>query len=149
MGVYGVYIHEWVLWYYINLRYSKKFFSSPSFGDNNSNQCLHICKTERWCNMEQVCLGKKPKYYFFSQLTGRPATPPVIYIYICWFVIRDLQNEKRDHPYLPHSIPSEVEGVRMLNFVKIFINYRFNSRYPRMFSPDFAPNFLNVSRSSL
>ncbi len=25
----------------------KIFFSSPSFGDNDANQCLHICKTER------------------------------------------------------------------------------------------------------
>ncbi len=35
-----------------------------------------------------------------------------IYIYI--FVIRDLQNEKRDHLHLPHSSPSEVEGVRIV-----------------------------------
>ncbi len=26
----------------------------------------------------------------------------------------DLQNEKRDHPHLPHSPPSEVEGVRIV-----------------------------------
>ncbi len=29
------------------------------------------------------------------------------------FVIRDLQNEKRDHPSTPHSPPSEVQGVRI------------------------------------
>ncbi len=23
------------------------FFSSPSFGNNDANQCLHICNTER------------------------------------------------------------------------------------------------------
>ncbi len=28
--------------------------------------------------------------------------------------MRDLQNEKRDHPHLPHSPPSEVEGVRIV-----------------------------------
>ncbi len=37
-----------------------------------------------------------------------------LYIYICGFVIRDFQNEKRDHPHLPHSTPSEVEGVRIV-----------------------------------
>ncbi len=26
----------------------------------------------------------------------------------------DLQNEKRDHPHLPRSLPSEVEGVRIV-----------------------------------
>ncbi len=29
-------------------------------------------------------------------------------------VIRDLQNEKRDHPHLPHLPPSEVEGIRIV-----------------------------------
>ncbi len=28
--------------------------------------------------------------------------------------MRDLQNEKRDHSHLPHSHPSEVEGVRIV-----------------------------------
>ncbi len=28
--------------------------------------------------------------------------------------MRDLQNEKREHPYLPHSPHSEVEGVRIV-----------------------------------
>ncbi len=38
-----------------------------------------------------------------------------IYEYInCGFVMRDLQNEKRDHPHLPHSPPFEVEGVRIV-----------------------------------
>ncbi len=32
----------------------------------------------------------------------------------CGFVIRDLQNEKRNHPHLPHSPFSEVEGVRIV-----------------------------------
>ncbi len=30
------------------------------------------------------------------------------------FVIRDLQNEKCDRPHLPHSPPSEAEGVRIV-----------------------------------
>ncbi len=39
----------------------------------------------------------------------------------------DLQNEKRDHPHLLHSPPSEVEGVRIVvisfrNIAKITIN---------------------------
>ncbi len=40
-----------------------------------------------------------------------------LYIYICISIltlrirIRDLQNEKCEHPHLPHSPPSEVEGV--------------------------------------
>ncbi len=38
-----------------------------------------------------------------------------IYIYKhCGFVIRNLQNEKSDHPHLPHSPPSEVEGVSIV-----------------------------------
>ncbi len=36
------------------------------------------------------------------------------YINIAGFVIRDLQNEKRDHPHLLHSPPSEVEGVKIV-----------------------------------
>ncbi len=35
----------------------------------------YLCKTERWCNMEQVCLRKKQKNYFFSELTGKTSTP--------------------------------------------------------------------------
>ncbi len=51
--------------------------------------------------------------------------------YHCGFVIRDLQNEKRDHPHLPHSPLSEVEGVRIVvisfrNIAKnTFILYAF------------------------
>ncbi len=40
-----------------------------------------------------------------------------LYINIGGFVIRD--NEKRDHHHLPHSPPSEVEGVRI-----VFISFR-------------------------
>ncbi len=28
--------------------------------------------------------------------------------------MRDLQNEKRDHPHLPHSPASEVQGVKIV-----------------------------------
>ncbi len=43
------------------------------------------------------------------------------------FVIRDLQNEKREHLHLPHSPPSEVEGVRMI--VILFRNIAKNDTY--------------------
>ncbi len=43
----------------------------------------------------------------------------------CGFVIRDLRNKKRYHPHLPHSTPSEVEGVRIdiISFRNIAKNY--------------------------
>ncbi len=48
------------------------------------------------------------------------------FIYI--FLIRNLQNEKRDHPHFPHSPPSEVEGARIVlisfrNIAKKILKY--------------------------
>ncbi len=52
--------------------------------------------------------------------------------------MRDLQNEKRDHHYLPHSPPSEVEGVRI-----VVISFRNIAKKIKI---DFLDSWLVFSR---
>ncbi len=53
-----------------------------------------------------------------------------------WICIRDLQKEKRDHLYLPHSHPSEVEGIRIvvISFRNIAKNRKILSFWASNFS---------------
>ncbi len=69
-------------------------------------------------------------------------------ILILGFVIRDVQNEKRDHPHLPHSLPSEVKFVKIIvisfrNFAKKIRNF-FNQTSAAIS----VPWYLNRYKSS-
>ncbi len=54
-------------------------------------------------------------------------------------VIRDLQNEKRDHPHLPHSPPSEIVGVRI-----VVISFRNIAKNLKNFRDLFKNGFLEI-----
>ncbi len=97
-------------------------FIGPIVSKNN--------RVHPWVDPHQPC------EFHENRTTATCIVTSYTYIYIythtkvyehCGFVINDLQNEKRDHPHLPYSPPSEVKGVRIV--VISFRNITKKSKY--------------------